>query len=131
MHNPQRGAAALPLTVLLVFALLLVIASTKRQIVTEVRASGAAALCVGVGPGRFVEALGPPATDIANADGFPLIEIPWELRFSDITRAIVERLLAQRHAQRDADADRARFTITNRSRCGSSASTTPAGRSCL
>ncbi len=80
------------------------------QLVTEVRASGAAALCVGVGPGRFVEALGPPATDIANADGFPLIEIPWELRFSDITRAIVERLLAQRHAQRDADADRARFT---------------------
>ncbi len=85
-------------------------AAGLARLVNEVRASGAAAMCVGVGPGRFVEALGPPATDIANTAGFPLIEIPWELRFSDITRAIVERLLAERHAGRHDDADRARFT---------------------
>ncbi len=85
-------------------------ADGMARLVNEVRASGASAMCVGVGPGRFFEALGPPATDIANSSGFPLIEIPWELRFSDITKAIVERLSAERHAQRDEDADRARFT---------------------
>jgi purine catabolism regulator len=39
---------------------------------------------------------------------FPLVEIPWEVRFSDVTRAVVQHLLAQRHAG-GSDAGRAQF----------------------
>lgn len=79
------------------------------ELVREVSTSGAAAMCLGVGPGRFFEHAGPAAMEIADRIGFPLIEIPWEVRFSDVTRAVVQRLLAQRFGA-DADTGRARFT---------------------
>lgn len=79
------------------------------ELVREVSESGAAAMCVAVGPGRFFEHIGPGAVDIADRMGFPLIEIPWEVRFSDVTRTVVQRTLAQRLSE-NTDTGRARFT---------------------
>lgn len=47
------------------------------QLVREVMDSGAAALCVGIGPARFVERIGSSALQVAERGRFPLIELPW------------------------------------------------------
>jgi purine catabolism regulator len=76
------------------------------RMVDEVHAGGACALCIGVGEGRYFEAAGPAARAEADRRRMPLIELPWDLRFADITRAVVDQILAGRH---DPDA-RSRFT---------------------
>lgn len=80
------------------------------DLVAEVIASRAAAMCVGVAPGRYVEHIDDSARSLADREAFPLIEIPWEFRFADITRAAVDCILADRHGSVDAEDDRSRFT---------------------
>lgn len=80
------------------------------QLVREVMASGAAALCVGIGPARFVERIGSSALQVAERGRFPLIELPWELRFVDISRAVVDQVLADRYNALDDGSGRTRFT---------------------
>jgi PucR family transcriptional regulator, purine catabolism regulatory protein len=68
------------------------------QLATEVADAGAAALCMAVGAGAPHPAAPAGARAIADERGMPLIEIPWEVRFADVLRAITDRLLAARYA---------------------------------
>lgn len=79
------------------------------QIVRELIESGAAGICLGIGPGRFAERAGEPAKNAADEADVPLIEIPWETRFADITRAVVDRLLADRYGSLEPDELQTRF----------------------
>lgn len=67
------------------------------QLAHEVLDSDAAALCAAFNPdGELTEF---PASVVARAErqGVPLVRLPWELRFADIMRAVVDRLLADRY----------------------------------
>lgn len=68
-----------------------------ERLALEIAESGAAALCVSVGPGAPLAAV--PAGVIALGDrlSLPVIEMPWRVRFADIARALVDRLLAARY----------------------------------
>lgn len=81
-----------------------------RELIAELVASGAAAMCIGVGPQRFFEEIGDLAKDIADRNRFPLIEIPWGIRFADVTRATVDLILADRHGPLEAESGSGRFT---------------------
>lgn len=71
------------------------------QLVQEVMAAGAAAVCIGVGDSRYVESIGAEVQVLADQAGIPLIQLPWALRFADIIRAVVDRVLAERYATPD------------------------------
>jgi purine catabolism regulator len=74
-----------------------------RQLVRQVMDSGAAGLGVGTGKNRDVEAVPKTIRDMANARQFPVVEIPWEIRFADITKAAVNLIIAARYARLDDD----------------------------
>ena len=63
------------------------------QLLRDVFTSGAAAACVGVGRGRYFETVPQDAIVLADELAIPLIELPWELRFADISRAVVDLVL--------------------------------------
>ncbi|HYV15678.1 MAG TPA: PucR family transcriptional regulator ligand-binding domain-containing protein [Conexibacter sp.] len=76
------------------------------QLAREAADADAAALCVGVGeraPFREV-----PAGIVALGDerGLPVIALDWEVRFADVTRAVVDRLLSAQYRAAAADPDR-------------------------
>jgi purine catabolism regulator len=71
------------------------------RLVQEVMSAGAAGVCVGVGHARYVESIGPEVRAVADRNGIPLVELPWELRFADISRAVVDRVLADRYVTPD------------------------------
>lgn len=71
------------------------------QLVQEVMAAGAAAVCIGVGDSRYVASIGAEVQVLADQAGIPVIQLPWALRFADITRAVVDRVLAERYATPD------------------------------
>ncbi|HWO95961.1 MAG TPA: PucR family transcriptional regulator ligand-binding domain-containing protein [Bacillus sp. (in: firmicutes)] len=58
--------------------------------VHDVYEAGASALAVAVG--RHVQAIPEEVVQFAQEKDFPLIELPWELRFSDITKVILEQI---------------------------------------
>ncbi len=64
----------------------------------QVMSSGASAILVGTGPGRYVEAVSFAARKLADERRIPLVEIPWEVRFSEIIQAIVNSLLEDQYA---------------------------------
>jgi PucR family transcriptional regulator, purine catabolism regulatory protein len=68
------------------------------QLAAEVADAGAAALCVAVGPGAPFEAVPDGVRTLADERGMPLVEIPWEVRFADVMRALTDRLLSARYA---------------------------------
>jgi purine catabolism regulator len=68
------------------------------QLAAEVADAGAAALCVAVGPGAPFEAVPDGVRTLADERGMPLVEIPWEVRFADVLRALTDRLLSARYA---------------------------------
>ena len=68
------------------------------QLAGEVADAGAAALCVAVGPGAPFEAVPDGVRTLADERGMPLVEIPWEVRFADVLRALTDRLLSARYA---------------------------------
>lgn len=81
------------------------------RLCTEVMDSGAAALFVGVGRGRFVERTSAGIRSIADQRRVPLVEIPWKLRFSEIIRETVNLVLNDQYAMMDkAEAIHSRFT---------------------
>jgi PucR family transcriptional regulator, purine catabolism regulatory protein len=67
------------------------------QLVHDVLDSEAAALCAAFSPDGEVAEF--PASVVARAEqqGVPLVQLPWRLRFADIMRAVVDRLLADRY----------------------------------
>jgi PucR family transcriptional regulator, purine catabolism regulatory protein len=73
-------------------------AERLAQLAREVAAAGAAALCTAVGIGAPFEVLPDGVRAVADEHGMPLIELPWEVRFADVLRALIDRLLAARYA---------------------------------
>ena len=62
------------------------------EMIAEVAAAGGAAFCISTGPGAFHESLSKAAVDSAAKASIALVEIPWNLRFSDVSRAIIQLL---------------------------------------
>ncbi|MGG3573610.1 PucR family transcriptional regulator ligand-binding domain-containing protein [Bacillus gobiensis] len=58
--------------------------------VGEVYSAGAAALAIAVG--RHVQEIPEDVIQFANEKNFPLIELPWEIRFSDIIKTVLEEI---------------------------------------
>lgn len=67
------------------------------EFVRDVFASGAAAL--GVALGRHVYDIPGEIRDFAEENDFILVEIPWEVRFSDITRTVLEWIHEERQME--------------------------------
>jgi len=61
------------------------------QFIREVSTAGAAALAIGIGP--YTPTLPPEVVQIAEDVALPLIALPWEMRFSELSQAVLERLL--------------------------------------
>ncbi len=51
-----------------------------------------------VGVGRYFHEIPAVMIDCANRLSFPIIKVPWEVPFIDVTRAISERIVEQRYA---------------------------------
>lgn len=58
--------------------------------VKEVNLSGASAIAIAVG--RHVQSIPEEVIDYCNKNNFPIIELPWEIRFSDIIKTVLEQL---------------------------------------
>ncbi len=69
-----------------------------REIVREIAAAGATAVCVSAGPGAIHEVIGASVIEEAERCGIALIELPWRVRFSDVSRAIIQALYGRRSA---------------------------------
>jgi purine catabolism regulator len=69
-----------------------------HELVTCVGDSQAAALLLAVGPGAPVESVPDDARALGNAYAMPILELPWEIRFADVLRALADRLLSARYA---------------------------------
>lgn len=69
----------------------------------EIAEAGAAALCVSVGHGAPFACVPPGVVELGDSLQFPIIELPWEIRFADVLRALADRLLADRYAALPAD----------------------------
>lgn len=74
---------------------------TLARFVGEVAKAGAAALALAVGP--YTPRIPQPAVTTATRARLALIELPWELRFSEITEAILRRLIEEQVATRARD----------------------------
>lgn len=68
-----------------------------EQFIPQLEAHGMAGVCIK--PGRFLGELPKYMIDCAEERSFPLIELPEEARFADITKAITDELLKRRTAQ--------------------------------
>ncbi|OBC10042.1 hypothetical protein A5784_04925 [Mycobacterium sp. 852013-50091_SCH5140682] len=75
-------------------------------LVEQCSQAGAAAVCLSVGAGAMHPAIPPTVRDIASRLGTVLVTIPWELRFSDISRVLIDMLYVGRsHPDRDGGDD--------------------------
>lgn len=62
------------------------------EMVAQIAASGATAVCICTGWGAFHETVDETVVATAEQAGIALIEIPWRTRFSDLSRAIIGAL---------------------------------------
>ena len=74
---------------------------TLARFVQEVAESSAAALAIAIGP--YTPRIPRPVINTARRANLALIELPWELRFSDISEAILRRLIEEHAAIRTRD----------------------------
>lgn len=73
-----------------------------REIVRQVGAAGASVVCISTGLGAIHEFVDPRVVAEAENAGIALIELPWRVRFSDVSRAVVQRLYQSKAAAPDA-----------------------------
>jgi purine catabolism regulator len=66
------------------------------EFVHDVGRSGAAALLIALGP--HAEVVPDEVRALADALPLPLVTVPWELTFSDVSRVVLSRLLDEQHA---------------------------------
>jgi purine catabolism regulator len=67
------------------------------QLATEVVGADAAALCVSLNPsGGGLREVPSGVGAVCDERGCPLIEIPWEVRFADVTKAMIDRTVSAR-----------------------------------
>jgi PucR family transcriptional regulator, purine catabolism regulatory protein len=69
-----------------------------RELAGGVVASGAAALVIAVGAGAPVESVPEDVRALGDEHAIPILELPWEIRFADVLRALTDRLLSARYA---------------------------------
>jgi sugar diacid utilization regulator len=72
-----------------------------NHFITEVARAGASALAIAIGPytpNVFKRAIG-----VANRLRLPLIALPWEIRFSEISEAILRQLIQETERRRSLD----------------------------
>lgn len=67
------------------------------QFVREIHASGAVAL--GFAVGRFIQATPARVRAWADEERFPILELPWEVRFSALAEAVLRRIIAEPYRQ--------------------------------
>ncbi|MGB2711701.1 MAG: PucR family transcriptional regulator ligand-binding domain-containing protein, partial [Conexibacter sp.] len=67
------------------------------QLADEVASAGAAALCVSVGERAPFPVVPDGIVELGDERGFPVIALDWEVRFADVTRSIVDRLLSAKY----------------------------------
>lgn len=72
-------------------------AATQKKFITEMAQAGLSGIIVSVG-GNFLQKIPRPMIDAANRHDFPIITVPAEVRFIDITRIIHEQLVSQQYA---------------------------------
>jgi purine catabolism regulator len=60
--------------------------------VTEVSVAGGAVFCIATGPGAFHQYVTSAVVEAATESSITLIELPWRVRFSDVSRAIIQLL---------------------------------------
>jgi DNA-binding PucR family transcriptional regulator len=68
------------------------------RFVEEVAAAGASALGIAIGP--YTPSIPTRIVKVADRVRLPLLEIPWEIRFSEISEAILKRLIQEHIAVR-------------------------------
>lgn len=73
--------------------------------VEETARAGAAAVCLSVGVGSNHQTLPAVVEESARRHGVVLVTIPWEVRFSDIARAIIDMLYLERSRSNDDHTD--------------------------
>ena len=82
------------------------------QLALEIADSGAAALCVSLHESAALQRV--PAAVVALADerAFPVIQVPWQVRFAEIMMAVTDQVIARQYAAVLEEPDRLldRFT---------------------
>lgn len=63
-----------------------------QEMVRQIGASGATAVCLCTGYGSYHQSVPPSVMRQAEASGVVLIDLPWQLRFADISRAVIGSL---------------------------------------
>lgn len=66
------------------------------EFVKDVIKSEASALAVATG--RYIYELYEDARELAESEGFPILFLPWEVRFADLTQAVTARLVDAKQA---------------------------------
>jgi purine catabolism regulator len=66
--------------------------------VAGVSKSGGAALVIAVGDDAPVASVPDEARALGDRYGIPVLELPWEVRFADVLRALTDRLMSARYA---------------------------------
>jgi DNA-binding PucR family transcriptional regulator len=71
------------------------------RFIRDVAQAGASALALAIGP--HTPRIPPSAVAAANHAGLPLIRLPWEIRFSEISESILRRLIQEQMQTRTRD----------------------------
>ena len=83
-----------------------------ERMVDEICDSGAAALCVSLPEDSPLAVIRDRVLALADERGFPIIQVPWSVRFAEIMMAVTDRVLAQRYAAILEEPDRLAETFT-------------------
>lgn len=83
------------------------------RLAREVGESGAAALCVSIGPSAPFKRVPASVRRIGEATGLPIIELPWEVRFADVARSIATVLLVTQFTEDLLDGGGLPVSFTN------------------
>lgn len=75
------------------------------EMVAEIGASRAAAVCVSLPEMGELHAVPQEALDAAAAERMPILSLPWEVRFADVIMAVTDRIIAKQHAAALAEPD--------------------------
>ncbi|MBS1880391.1 MAG: PucR family transcriptional regulator ligand-binding domain-containing protein [Actinobacteria bacterium] len=75
------------------------------QMVAEIAAAGAAALCISLPEQGEIETVPEEALAAAAARRMPVLTLPWEVRFAEVIMAVTDRIIAKQHAAALAEPD--------------------------
>jgi purine catabolism regulator len=88
-------------------------AARFEQLAGEVAAAEAAALCVSVGERAPFPAVPEQIRRLGDRLEFPVIALPWDIRFADVSRVVIDRLLASKYSAALGGRDRLPSELTD------------------